>query len=145
CRKEATVALAQRLGVLVPPTEVLHGEHALASWTRPTRFPVVLKPSRSVVPGTARRNEVAIARSPEDLERLLPGMLRNGAVLIQGFVGGRGVGLNVLADRGEVVAAFQHRRVHEPHDGGASSYRASEPLSPALLAHARALMAALRW
>ena len=142
CRKEATVALARSLGVPVPPTEVLHDGAPLP---RPRAFPVVLKPSRSVVPGTTRRNEVAIARTQEDIERLLPPMLKNGPVLVQGFVGGRGVGLNVLADRGEVVAAFQHRRVHEPHDGGASSYRASEPLCPALLGHARKLMAALRW
>ncbi|MBY0228128.1 MAG: ATP-grasp domain-containing protein, partial [Gemmataceae bacterium] len=140
CRKEETVALAQRLGVPVPPTELVTGE----GWT-PSSFPVVLKPSRSVVPGSTKRNEVAIARTAEEVRRHLPALLRAGPVLAQGFVGGRGVGLNVLADRGEIVAAFQHRRLHEPADGGASSYRASEPLSPALLGHARKLMAALRW
>ena len=142
CRKEATVALAQRLGVPVPPTRVLRDGSPLPRFDS---FPVVLKPSRSVVPGTAGRHEVAIARAPDDIARLLPAMLKSGPVLAQGFVGGRGVGLNVLADGGEVVAAFQHRRIHEPHAGGASSYRASEPLCPVLLGHARKMMAALRW
>jgi protein-tyrosine-phosphatase len=55
------------------------------------------------------------------------------------------VGVEVLASEGEVLVAFQHRRVHEPLDGGGSSYRRSEPPTPVLLDATRQLMRALRY
>jgi predicted ATP-grasp superfamily ATP-dependent carboligase len=47
-------------------------------------------------------------------------------VLVQGHVLGQGVGAFFLRWRGEVLAEFMHRRVHEvPHTGGVSSLRES--------------------
>jgi predicted ATP-grasp superfamily ATP-dependent carboligase len=47
-------------------------------------------------------------------------------VLVQGHVPGRGVGAFFLRWRGEVLAEFMHRRLHEvPHTGGISSLRES--------------------
>ena len=51
----------------------------------------------------------------------------------------------VLDDRGELVAAFQHERVHEPPQGGVSSYRRSVALSEPLLEGARQFCRELRW
>lgn len=46
--------------------------------------------------------------------------------IIQGFVEGQGVGVFILRWKGEVIANFMHRRLHEmPHTGGASSLRES--------------------
>ena len=148
--KDQTMELARRAGVPIPPTQVLRGEADLAGWRRPAEFPVVLKPSCSVLPGTKKRNEVAIVRSAAQLEATLPGMLRLCPVLVQGFCRGRGVGLTVLAGEvdgrpGELIAAFQHERVHEPPEGGASSYRRSAPLTPELLEAARRCSRLMRW
>jgi protein-tyrosine-phosphatase/predicted ATP-grasp superfamily ATP-dependent carboligase len=143
--KDETVRLAGELGVTVPRTEVLRTPDDLANFQPPVRFPVVLKPACSVLPGVVGRNEVAIAYSAEELGRRLPALLRRGTVLVQEFCPGHGVGLSVLARRGEVFAAFQHERVHEPPSGGASSYRKSVSLSAELLDAARRMCTALRW
>jgi hypothetical protein len=47
-------------------------------------------------------------------------------LLVQGHVGGQGVGAFFLIWRGEVLCEFMHRRLHEvPHTGGVSSLRES--------------------
>jgi predicted ATP-grasp superfamily ATP-dependent carboligase/protein-tyrosine-phosphatase len=143
--KDETVRLALELGVPVPRTQVLRTPEDLTPFRPPDRFPVVLKPACSVSPGVLGRNEVAIVRSADELGRRLPALLRRGTVLVQEFCAGHGVGLSVLARRGEVFAAFQHERVHEPPQGGASSYRKSVPLSADLLDAARRMCAALKW
>lgn len=76
-------------------------------------------------PGAA--SEVAVAHTPEaargQLARWAP---RYARALVQGHVAGRGVGAFFLLHRGEVLAEFMHRRLHEvPHTGGASSFRES--------------------
>jgi protein-tyrosine-phosphatase/predicted ATP-grasp superfamily ATP-dependent carboligase len=143
--KDQTLRLAERLGIAVPPTQVLHNVADMARLQRPFTFPLVLKPSRSVTPRTLIRNTVVIVRSEEELFQRLPALLERCPVLVQQFCPGHGVGLTILARRGEVVAAFQHRRVHEPPEGGASSYRQSVPLSSDLLDAARRVCAELRW
>lgn len=144
-RKDETVLLARRLGVPVPATQILTETKELAELPRSRQFPLVLKPSCSVQPGTLVRNEVVIVRSEVELQRRLPALLRRCPVLVQEFCPGQGVGLTVLARRGEVFAAFQHQRLHEPPEGGVSSYRKSVPLCPVLLDHARRMCADLRW
>ena len=72
-------------------------------------------------------------------------MLAEGAVAAQENFVGRGVGVELLVDRGEVLLAFQHERVHEPLRGGASSYRKSVPLDPQLLAAAKKYVAAIKY
>jgi protein-tyrosine-phosphatase len=59
---------------------------------------------------------------------------------------GDGVGLAVVAVRGEVRCMFQHRRLHEvPPSGGAGSYWISEPLDPDLVEYASVLLKDLKW
>lgn len=142
--KHITVAIARRLAIPVPQTQVLRGPHELHQ-LRPQSFPLVLKPTCGVRLGASKKNEVRMVRSESELVQRLPGMLARCPVLVQEFCPGHGVGLNVLANRGEVIAAFQHRRVHEPLDGGASSYRVSVPLSIELLDAARRFCRELAW
>src|SRR5690606_38589075 len=66
-----------------------------------------------------------------------------GGALVQENFTGSGVGVELLAYQGEVLVAFQHVRVHEPLEGGGSSYRRSAALHPQLLAASKALMKAL--
>jgi predicted ATP-grasp superfamily ATP-dependent carboligase len=59
-------------------------------------------------------------------ERLAEALRHYQRVLVQGHVPGQGVGVFFLRWRGEVLAEFMQRRVHEvPHTGGVSSLRES--------------------
>jgi protein-tyrosine-phosphatase/predicted ATP-grasp superfamily ATP-dependent carboligase len=143
--KAETMRLAQRLGIAIPQTLFLHSSRDLASLRGPFTFPLVLKPSRSVLPGRMGKNLVRVVHSKEELRDRLAELLPRCPTLLQEFCPGHGAGLSVLADHGELVAAFQHERVHEPPQGGAASYRRSVPLAPALLEGARAFCREIRW
>lgn len=68
----------------------------------------------------------ACASADEALAALQELAPRFEKLLVQGHVGGRGVGAFFLLWRGELLAEFMHRRIHEvPHTGGASSLRES--------------------
>jgi protein-tyrosine-phosphatase/predicted ATP-grasp superfamily ATP-dependent carboligase len=143
--KVETVRLAQQLGIPVPRTQLLRSPADLPSLRGPFAFPLVLKPSRTVLEGRTERNLVRVVHCEEDLRDRLAVLLQRCPTLVQEFCPGYGAGLSVLADRGELVAAFQHERVHEPPQGGAASYRRSVPLSPALLEAARGFCRQIRW
>ncbi len=80
------------------------------------------------------------------LDAALPALRRNYAeVLVQGFTPGVGVGAFFLRHRGEILAEFMHRRLHEvPHTGGVSSLRESWR-HEAIRADALAKLRTLRW
>ena len=61
----------------------------------------------------------------------------------ENFVG-VGTGVEVLCDRGEVLLAFQHLRIHELRHGG-SSYRKGVDIHPAMIEATKALMARLEY
>src|SRR5262249_54393694 len=79
-----------------------------------------------------RRAVVHILDTPAELTRATAS-LESGAYYFEEFFEGRGVGLSILADRGNIALAFQHHRVHEGARGGAAPYRISAALDPELL------------
>src|SRR5262249_3738164 len=88
----------------------------------------------------------AIIRDERDRRAALAALLAHGPVQQQRHVGGRGVGVEMLFDRGREVWHFAHERIHEkPLTGGGSTDRRSVPPPPDLLAAARALLHALDW
>lgn len=96
--------------------------------------PLVLKPRRSFAFGRRKwEHQVRKATTRQEVETSLRALLEQGEVLVQRNVLGRGVGVEVLASHGEVRLAFQHERLHEPLQGGGSSYRRSQALDPELL------------
>ena len=133
--KWKTVQLAEKLGVDVPHTRLVASQADIERLEVFESFPRILKPAHF---GTVRK-----ARTVDELRERLAGMVERSSVLVQQFCPGRGVGVEVLCDRGEIVAAFQHERVHEPPEGGASSYRKSVPLAAPLLAVARTMVEAM--
>lgn len=146
--KQATLDVARRAGVPVPETVRARGlAEALCAAER-LGWPLVLKPERSVAAGGEglEKFEVAYAADPSELEQRMARFEGRTAVLVQELVRGHGVGVEVLAHEGTILAAFQHRRLHEvPVTGGASALRASEPLDPDLLRHSEALIRAIGW
>jgi predicted ATP-grasp superfamily ATP-dependent carboligase len=146
--KWATLRLADGLGVPIPASRLARTIEEARRAAEALHWPVVLKSAVTpVVDGAGRvlRRPVCYAAGPADLEKRFPAF-EGGPVLLQEFCPGRGCGVEMLADRGRPVAAFQHRRLAEvPTSGGASAVRESVPLDPLLLRYASSLVEALGW
>jgi predicted ATP-grasp superfamily ATP-dependent carboligase/protein-tyrosine-phosphatase len=146
--KSKTIALADRLGVPRPQGLMLTSIDHLSELKQTLKYPLVLKPVRSIgsTQGGASHLQVSYAFDANELEAGCVHALRFGPVLLQEFVSGVGVGIELIARNGEILYAFQHRRIHEvPLTGGGSSLRMSEPVMPQLLEASRRLVEALGW
>lgn len=146
--KDRTLALAAQLGIAAPRSVQVTDAAELDKASQALSMPLVLKPARSIgADGSERRQlSVAYAFSPRELHDKAEHFLRFGPLLLQEYVGGVGVGIELIADRGEIVFAFQHLRLHEvPLTGGGSSLRKSVAVEPELLDASRKLMATLKW
>ena len=146
--KGATLDLARRLGVPAPPTLLVGSvEEGLEAADR-LRYPIVVKPvsSREVLAdGTIGSYAVAYATDRDELRARLAHP--DGVpVLLQRWLPGDGIGVELLMDRGRPLAAFQHRRLREvPPTGGASALRESVALDADLYGHATRMLGELDW
>ncbi|MCP5133659.1 MAG: ATP-grasp domain-containing protein [Gammaproteobacteria bacterium] len=147
--KARTVELAQQLGIPTPASRHLHDPTQLdTAATEGLSFPIVIKPVSSIgskdtqnVPLT-----VSYALNSDQLRAVTTHTLRYGSALLQEYFTGDGVGIELIADRGCIVYAFQHIRMHElPLTGGGSCLRKSTSITPALLNASAQLIAALHW
>ncbi len=131
---------AAQLGVLTPPQvrlecreEVEEAHEALES----LGFPLVLKPTRSVVEtGSGSTSlRVSYAGSPSELRRSLESLPECAfPLLLQRRIIGPGAGLFLLLWDDAVRGVFGHRRIREmPPSGGVSVCRESVPADPRLL------------
>ena len=146
--KARTLDIARELNIPAPRSALIVSIDELELLTTEFEFPVVVKPARSFGTHNKQRTQLSVdyAFSANELRAKTTHALRFGAVLLQEYVGGQGVGIELIADNGEVVYAFQHRRLHEvPLTGGGSSLRISEAVDPALLNASSKLMHALAW
>jgi predicted ATP-grasp superfamily ATP-dependent carboligase len=145
--KLETIELAERLGIPVPRTQAVEDPAEAVDAAPDLGWPVVVKPrvSRLYRNGAVSAFEVAYAPDALGLAQVLRRM--NGSpVLLQEYRPGTGHGVELLTHRGRLLAAFQHRRLHEvPISGGASALRESVPLDPVLLEHSLELLRALDW
>jgi len=142
--KLATSELARNLGIPVPREMVVEGSAAASAIAAEFGVPLVLKPHVSV--GCDDVTSKRFVRKVYDVTRLqaeLDELLAYGPVQVQQNVLGIGVGVEVMAEQGKLLVAFQHERVHEPLMGGGSSYRRSAELNPELTAATAALLRAL--
>ena len=144
--KERTCALAAELGIPVAPRRLLaRGEPPPAAMG----FPVVLKPVHSKVAVAGKdlmSMSVAVARDDAERTAALALRLPYADVIEQTWVHGRGVGVEMVFDRGRLVAQFVHERLHEkPLTGGGSTLRRAAAADPALIGHSRRLLEALDW
>jgi len=146
--KQRTVALAATLDIPVPLAEPVQDAAQAVQAARRLGYPVVVKPARSVGNQGGQRVQLSVSYAFNDRELVaqVESALRFGPVLLQEYFAGDGVGIELIADRGEVKYTFQHRRLHEvPLTGGGSSLRISEVPHPDLVDAASKLMRALRW
>ncbi len=148
--KSKTLELAERLGVPIPSTRVVQTFEEAREAARSLRCPVVLKPALSsyYLPerGVIESCSVCYAKDLKDLSERMHRFEGRYKVLLQEYCPGIGHGVEMLAYRGQPVAAFQHKRLAEiPISGGASAWRESVPLDPTLYTYASRLVDALEW
>ena len=147
--KSSTFDLAERLGVPVPPTRIVDAGADVTSVGQELGYPVVVKPvaSREVLPDrTISSHVVSYAADAAALEARLATLTPGTRVLLQRWLPGDGMGVELLMDHGRPLAAFEHRRLREfPPTGGASSLRESVPLDDDLYANAVRMLHELEW
>jgi predicted ATP-grasp superfamily ATP-dependent carboligase len=130
--KELTRELATRCDVPIVPGRPLTENDAAGDLIACYGLPLVLKPRRSYWPDKLDGwGKVFIAESEDDAAKVLAGLHDRPRYLVEGYFQGVGVGVSVLAEKGIVLQAFQHRRLREGW-AGSSSYRVSEAVNPAL-------------
>jgi protein-tyrosine-phosphatase/predicted ATP-grasp superfamily ATP-dependent carboligase len=144
--KIRTSELARSLGVHVPRELVVRSVTEAEAVRGSVQLPVFLKPHSSFVtlePDT--RQQVRKLVSWEQFYDHLNKMLSKGPVAVQENFVGTGVGLELLVEDGEPLMSFQHERIHEPTNGGGSSYRRGVPVSDELLNASLKLLRALSY
>jgi biotin carboxylase len=146
--KQAVLDAAARVGVAIPEQIVI--DNAAANLDAETiRFPIVVKPVRSVAGEASARAQFSVVHAASRTE-LLSALSRIDSrafpLLLQQRIVGPGVGVFFLLWEGECIAQFSHRRLREkPPSGGISVYRESIALDPSLAARSRALLDSFGW
>lgn len=148
--KAALLAAAPALGIAVPAQVRVEAKaDAAALDPAALRFPLVLKPARSVSGADGARGKFGVshAATAAELARHLAEYPEAAyPVLLQQRVVGPGVGIFLLVWEGETRAVFAHQRLREkPPAGGVSVYRESIPAEPSLVARSRALLDRFQW
>ncbi len=142
--KANTRALAARHGVAVAEGLLLGRESDAGAVAAALGLPLVLKPRASYALGDVRTKRSAmVVRDSATLAEQLGSGAWDGCVA-ESFFPGIGVGVSVLASEGRVLFAYQHCRLRESSETGASTRRVSEKVDPALLAAVGPLAAAAR-
>ena len=148
--KAATVRLAEHAGVAVPKTVVFHSLAEAIEHAPRLSYPRVVKSRSSRTwagTGPLRRSLLRYVHSSDALIDLFREIGEPpGSFLVQEVVKGTGVGVFVLADGGQPLRIFAHRRLREanPTGGRASLAESIEP-DPRLIDPALRLIEALAW
>src|SRR6185312_16067486 len=112
------------------------------------RYPVVIKPllSKLWVKGEMWSFSAHICPNRESVLTACDALLPHTPAIEQEYFRGRGIGIEVLFERGELRWWFAHERIHAlPVTGGASTYRRSIEPPEALLRATDTLLSHLRW
>jgi predicted ATP-grasp superfamily ATP-dependent carboligase len=148
--KQRLLEEASRLGISIPAQRVLpDSASALSFDVDSMRYPVVLKPARSVGEHAGRRAKLGVSYAVDSAElrrklRELPPAAF--PLLLQQRIDGPGTGIFVLLWNDELRAGFAHRRrAEKPPSGGVSVYRESIAIDNDLLQRSRALLERFDW
>ncbi len=148
--KGALMSVAEEKAIPVPRTVVVHDTADLRRAIRRVGLPAVVKPriSRFQRQGQwIKGGDVHYVHTAEALEVACQVVHR--AVpfpLVQEYIPGEGRGIFLLMNRGELRAAFAHRRIREkPPSGGVSVLSESVALDSGLLQSSQRLLEALKW
>lgn len=130
--KQRTRELGVQLGINIVPGARLEACDNAEDLAARYGLPLVIKPRRSYWPDKPDRwGKVYIAEDKAELANILAKLSDRPRHLVEAYFNGVGVGVSVLAQNGNILQAFQHRRLREGW-GGSSSYRISEAVDPSL-------------
>jgi predicted ATP-grasp superfamily ATP-dependent carboligase/protein-tyrosine-phosphatase len=144
--KDLTLDVAAQHGIAIPETYPVETRDELDTLREKLSFPLIAKP-RSKTKLGEDSFKIRYFQSFQELRAAFDLDAEFGARnLLQAYCPGEGVGIGMLMQGGEAVAAFQHRRLKEfPSTGGVSVLAISEALDPALMTAALTLLRALEW
>lgn len=126
--KEQTRNMCLDLGIPVADGARLKASDTANELSQRYGLPLVLKPRKSYSLGRLDTwGKVWIVDTVPELSAHLRSVQEPSRYLVESCFEGVGVGVSVLAQNGNVLHAFQHRRLREGR-GGSSSYRISEPV-----------------
>jgi predicted ATP-grasp superfamily ATP-dependent carboligase len=148
--KGALATVAQDQGIPVPRTMVVSSPGDLDRVIRSIGFPAVVKARVSRLrvggawrsaPGTQYVSTPAeLAAACHVVDAVIPGPV------VQEYIPGEGRGVFMLMNRGQLRAAFAHRRIREkPPSGGVSVLSESVAPDPTLLEQAERILETLKW
>jgi predicted ATP-grasp superfamily ATP-dependent carboligase len=148
--KQRLLEEASKLGISVPAQMIVSTRSSADSLDfKGLRYPVVLKPARSVSDNGVGRAKLSVSYAADLSElrtriRLLPTAAF--PLLLQQRITGDGMGIFLLLWDGEQRAQFAHRRLWEkPPSGGVSVYRESVAIDEDLRDRSRALLEVFDW
>jgi predicted ATP-grasp superfamily ATP-dependent carboligase len=147
--KQKSLAIAAKIGMAVPEQWAITERTDTNPRAADVRFPVVIKPARSVSEADGKRIKLSASHAAGESElrarlRALPEEAF--PVLIQRRIVGPGVGIFLLIWEGEIRAWFAHRRLREkPPAGGVSVYCESIEAPPSLVRAAADLLQQFGW
>jgi len=147
--KSQTFELAMQVGVPTPKSYNINSQQSLENCIDQLDYPIVLKPIRSIIDPTddvrAKLN-VDYAFDSEQLQKKVTSALKTSEIILQEYFTGIGTGIELIAEHGQVIHAFQHNRIHElPLTGGGSCLRKGVAINPQLLEYSQKLIQALNW
>lgn len=145
--KSRTIDLAERCGVPVPRSQVvLSSKEVDPGVLGPPPYFVKLTRSKIWIGDQGMDLAAHLARTVDDLTKAVDELSRFGPVLLQEYVPGVGVGIEMLCSNGVPLISFAHQRIHEyPLTGGGSSYRVSIDIPQSLFEAAKRLVEAAGW
>jgi len=143
--KSQTMTAAEAVGLPVPKEYHFGGLTDFLSAADSIIFPVIAKPLRKDTNEAAFR--IRYYDSAGSLKQEFERDSNFGkGVLIQEFIPGGGVGIEILMSAGQPLLVFQHRRLSElPFTGGVSVRARSEIVDPALKEYAVRLLQYIGW
>lgn len=149
--KLKTIRLAEELSIPAPQTYFFENLDELQSKKNMVKLPAVLKGRYSVY--INRKGQIRKSRAfgyiynHKDLIReYISAVEKEDMPVIEELVKGRGQGFFCLADNGEMVASFMHRRVREMNPlGSGSSCAESIEMNPILKGYAGSLLKKMNW
>jgi predicted ATP-grasp superfamily ATP-dependent carboligase/protein-tyrosine-phosphatase len=145
--KAKTSLLAKQCDTPIPTSWDISSSADLDNFGHEFTYPIVIKPGRSISDQANRvPMTVCYAHSQEELHKISNELLNHTHLVLQQYFTGIGVGIELIAERGEILYAFQHQRLHEmPLTGGGSSYRKSVDIDSDLLEASKKLIKELDW
>ena len=118
--KIATIKLAEQLKIPIPKYEILE-----SLIFQNVSFPIYLKPKSSTLikDQTCYSFRVKQLNNKDEMINQLRQIILISPVILQEKISGYGIGVNVFCKNGKVLVYTVNKRVHEPINGGGSSYR----------------------